>query len=119
MATARPAEQPSESLRQACATVVEPLRAGSEEVAQAIYTRIHEAVPHAAGREDPDYRQGVKRAIEALLQYAFDELTQEPGRPRAAPPTAALAQARRAAQAGVGGEPFRAATSPDTSTSAS
>lgn len=32
------------------------------------------------------------------LQYTFDGLTQEPKRPRAA----ALAQARRAAQAGVG-----------------
>ena len=52
--------------------------------------------------EDPDYREGVKRAIEALLQHTFDGLTQEPGRPRAAPPAAALAQVRRAAQAGVG-----------------
>jgi hypothetical protein len=99
---ARNAGQPSESLRQACATVVEPLRARSEEVAQAIYTRIHEAVPDAMSEEDPDYRQGVKQAIEALLQYTFDRLTREPGRPPAAPPAAALAQARRAAQAGVG-----------------
>ena len=102
MAIARKAGQPSESLRQACATVVEPLRARSEEVAQAIYTRIHEAVPDAMSGEDPDYRQGVKRAIEALLQYTFDGLTQDPGGPRAAPPAAALEQARRAARAGVG-----------------
>ena len=69
MAIARNAGQPSESLRQACATAVQPLRARSEEVAQAIYTRIHEAVPDATDGEDPDYSQGVKRAIDALLQY--------------------------------------------------
>ncbi len=102
MAIAHRAGQPSESLRQACATVVEQLRARSEEVAQAIHAHILETVPHADSAEDPDYRQGVKRAIEALLQYTFDGLTRGPELSRVAPPAAALAQARRAARAGVG-----------------
>jgi hypothetical protein len=67
--------------------------------------------------KDPDYRQGVKHAIEALLQYTFDGLTQDPGHPREVPPAPALTQAHRAARTDVGvGTVLGAPTWPDTST---
>ena len=119
VAIARNAGQPSESLRQACLTVLEPLRARSEEVAQAIYTRIQEAVPDAMSGEDPDYREGVKRAIEALLHTPSTSSHKSQGARARRPP---LQRSRRPAaphKPAWAWGPCCAATWPDTSTSAS
>ncbi len=77
------------------------LQARREEVAQDIHAHIDEAVPSPPSSTDPSYRRGMQLAIVELLDYTFDGLTQGQEWSRAVP-DAALAQARRAARAGVG-----------------
>jgi len=80
--------------------VVDRLRARHDEIAQAIYDRIREAVPDSVGARDPTYQAGVLAAVNAVLSYSLDAIEHGPGWSRPIPPEAA-AQARRAARAGV------------------
>jgi PucR C-terminal helix-turn-helix domain/GGDEF-like domain len=80
--------------------VVDRLRARHDEIAQAIYDRIREAVPDSVGARDPTYQAGVLTAVNAVLSYSLDAIEHGPGWSRQTPPEAA-AQARRAARAGV------------------
>jgi hypothetical protein len=80
--------------------VVDRLRARHDEIAQAIYDRIREAVPDSVGARDPTYQAGVLAAVNSVLSYSLDDIEHGPGWIRTIPPEAA-AQARRAARAGV------------------
>lgn len=80
--------------------VVGGLRAHRDEIAQAIYARIQEAVPDTAGGRDPTYDAGVRAAVTAVLDYCLAAI--EYGPAWSAPiPVEATAQARGAARAGV------------------
>jgi DNA-binding PucR family transcriptional regulator len=80
--------------------VVDRLRARRDEIAQAIYDRLQEAVPDTVGGRDPAYQAGMLAAIAAVLDYSLEAIEQGPARP-APIPVEAAAQARRAARAGV------------------
>lgn len=71
-----------------------------EEIALAIHARLHEAVPHPVNSADATYQSGVLAAIVAVLDYALQGIPQGPNW-RGPPPQEALAQARRAARAGI------------------
>jgi hypothetical protein len=80
--------------------VVGRLRARRDEIAQAIYVHIQEAVPDTVGGRDPTYQAGVRAAVTAVLEYCLAAI--EYGPAWSAPiPVEAAAQARRAARAGV------------------
>lgn len=82
------------------AGVVERLRARRSEIAEAILARVLEVAPAAAELGDPEYVAGVRAAVAAAIDFVLAGLGQ---RTESGPiPTAAVAQARRAARAGVG-----------------
>lgn len=80
--------------------VVGRLRARHAEIARAIYDRIREAVPDSVGARDAAYQAGVIAAVDAVLSYSFDVIEHGTGWSGPIPPEA-VAQARRAARAGV------------------
>jgi hypothetical protein len=91
----------ADSLGRVPARMVAPLRASRADIVQAIYARIQEAVPESVASQDPVYLTGVLDTIAAVLDYALDAI--EHGPDQAGPiPEEAVAQARRAARAGVG-----------------
>jgi hypothetical protein len=82
------------------ADIVERLRARRAEIEQAIYARIREAVPDPVSERDPAYQTGLHGAIAAIVEYYLEGI--ERGPEGLGPiPSAATAQARRAARANV------------------
>jgi hypothetical protein len=87
------------SLEEVRASVVEQLRSRVPEIERAICARIRN-VPSTADDADDDYQAGLVATVAAVVEYSFDVI--EAGDGRSWPiPEAAVAQARRAAQAGV------------------
>jgi hypothetical protein len=81
-------------------TLVDRLRARHDEIARAIYDRIREVVPDSAGGRDLTYQAGVLAAVNAVLSYSLRAIEHGLGWSAPIPPEA-VAQARRAARAGV------------------
>jgi AcrR family transcriptional regulator len=80
---------------------VERLRARRSEIDEAIFARVRDVAPDQVGFGDPEYVAGLRAAISAAVGYVLGGIEQ--GRefsPRI--PSAAVAQARRAACLGVG-----------------
>jgi hypothetical protein len=83
------------------ADLVGRLRARSAEVEEAIFARIHDAVPDAAAGGDAEYVVGLRAAVAAVVDYGLTGI--EHGEECAGPtPSVAVVQARRAARSGVG-----------------
>jgi hypothetical protein len=97
-----------DSTEDACAVVAERLRARGPEIEQAILAGVR-AVPDPAsgggpvGGRDSEYLVGLRAAVTALVTHALTGIEQ--GEEWSGPiPSAAVAQAQRAARAGVGQE---------------
>ena len=87
--------------RDARIVLVRRLRARRAEIDEAIFVRVRDLAPGAAALEDPEYVEGLRAAVVAAVDYVLEGLEQEVGfSPQI--PAAAVAQARRAARAGVG-----------------
>jgi len=118
----RPADPAEPAVAEARARVVARLRAWRLETDAAIFARVRDLAPGAAGLEDAEYMAGLRTAVAAALEYVLEgiERGENEGSPPipatpATPPTpaipsspptppipaATLAQARRAARAGV------------------
>jgi AcrR family transcriptional regulator len=101
------------AIERARAGVVERLRARRLETDAAIFARVRDLAPGAAGLEDAEYMAGLRSAVAAALEYVLagiergeDESPRTPPPSPAVPaippiPAATLEQARRAARAGV------------------
>jgi hypothetical protein len=76
------------------------LRLRRLETDEAIFARVRDLAPGAAGLEDPEYMAGLRAAVAAALEYVLEGIEggEKDGSP---PPTATLEQARRAARTGV------------------
>ncbi len=88
------------SLEAVRAAIVERLRSRRQEIEQAIYARIQDAVPDPVGSNKPEYQAGVRAAVSAVVDYCLEGIERGSGWLGPIPPAAA-AQARRAARAGV------------------
>lgn len=82
------------------AQLVKHLRERLSEIADAIANRVQEAVPDSVGDHDPAYQTGILAAVVAMLDYSLAAIEYGQGWSKPIPPEA-LAQARRAAWAGV------------------
>jgi len=80
--------------------VVDRLRSRRDEIAQAIYARIQQAVPDTGGGRDAAYQAGMLAAVTAVLDYCLRAIEHGPAWSEPIPVEAA-AQARRATRAGV------------------
>ncbi len=90
----------SRSLAEIRSLIVSGLRQRRPEIEQAICARIDTSVPHPASREDPDYEAGLQEAVTSIVGYSLNAI--EKGSEWSEPiPSAAGAQARRAARVGV------------------
>jgi Bacterial regulatory proteins, tetR family len=119
----RPADSAEPAVEEARARVVARLRSWRLETDAAIFARVRDLAPGAAGLEDAEYMAGLRTAVAAALEYVLEGIERgenegsppnppTPGIPAApaapaAPPTpaipaATLEQARRAARTGVG-----------------
>ena len=95
---------------QARARVVTGLRLRRLETDEAIFARVRDLAPGAAGLADPEYIAGLRAAVAAALEYVLVgiELGDDQSPPTqgeewgAQIPAVALEQARRAARTGVG-----------------
>jgi AcrR family transcriptional regulator len=83
------------------AGVVERLRSRRSEIEEAIFVRVRDGVFDPAGSEDAGYVEGLRAAVMAVVDYGLMGIEQGEASP-AMVPSVALAQARRAARAGVG-----------------
>ena len=87
------------SLEQGRRELAERLRARRGEIEEALLTRTY-AIADPSEIADPEYAQGLRAAVSAALEYAFEGI--ERGEERVPPvPTVLLAQARLAARNGV------------------
>jgi AcrR family transcriptional regulator len=83
------------------AGVVERLRARRSEIEEAIFARINDDMFDPAGSGDAEYVAGLRATVAAVVDYGFTGIEQGEGS-SVAVPSAAVAQARRAARVGVG-----------------
>lgn len=90
----------SRSLEDIRRLIVVGLRAHGPAIKRAISERIRDVIPHPTGNDDLGYEAGLLEAIAAVVDYSFDAIEQGPEWSEQIPP-AAIAQARRAARAGV------------------
>jgi len=82
------------------AAALDRLRGARDEIVQAVYAHLQEAVPDAPGVQDAVYQAGLMAAVAAVFDYLLQAV--EHGPEWSAPvPSEAAAQARRAARAGV------------------
>lgn len=87
----------SRSLQEIRAEIVVRLRERRTEVESTIYARIQAGVPDSVDGQDPAYQAGMREAIAAIIEYCLEGL--EHGSEWLGPiPSAAAAQARRAAR---------------------
>jgi AcrR family transcriptional regulator len=99
-----PTHRADPTVERARARVVERLRARRLETDAAIFARVRDLAPGAAGLEDPEYMAGLRAAVAAALEYVLEgiERGETDGSPPTPPiPAATLEQARRAARTGV------------------
>jgi PucR C-terminal helix-turn-helix domain len=84
------------------AEIVTRLRVRRSEIVQAIYARIQESVPDSVGggEDDPAYQAGVLAAVTGILGYCLEAVEHGDEWSGSVPPEA-VAQAHRAARAGV------------------
>jgi sugar diacid utilization regulator len=76
--------------------IAERLRARQAEIEEAVFSRVH-AVSDSTGSDDTAYVAGLRAAVSAAVEYGLADPEWPPQ-----PPTAVLAQVRRAAELGVG-----------------
>lgn len=86
----------------ACAAVVERLRARHAEIAEVIFTRIRDKVFDQAGSEDAEYVAGLREAITAAVSFVLTGIERAGESLSPQIPSAVVAQARRAARGRVG-----------------
>jgi AcrR family transcriptional regulator/DNA-binding transcriptional ArsR family regulator len=92
------------AVERARARVVERLRARRLETDAAIFARVRDLAPGAAGLEDAEYMAGLRAAVAAALEYVLEGIergVEDESPPTPPIPAATLEQARRAARAGV------------------
>jgi AcrR family transcriptional regulator len=90
-----------EASAQARARVVARLRLRRLETDEAIFARVRDLVPGAAGLADPEYIAGLRAAVAAALEYVLAGIergAEDQSPPAPAIPAVALEQARRAAR---------------------
>src|ERR1700728_4257129 len=80
--------------------VVRRLRARQEEIEQAVFARVREAVPEAADDPESEYVRGLRVAVAAAVEFGLTGLERGEGEPVEIP-AQAVAQARLAARSGV------------------
>jgi PucR C-terminal helix-turn-helix domain/GGDEF-like domain len=82
------------------AAVVRHLRARQEEIVEAVFARVREAVPDATGDPESEYVRGLRVAVAAAVEFGLAGLGR--GEDASAEiPAEAVAQARLAARSGV------------------
>jgi hypothetical protein len=81
--------------------MVRRLRARREEIVEAIFARVREAVSDPLGAHDVEYVAGLRAAVAAAFDYSVSGIAQAEEPCRETVPDAAVAQARRAARGGV------------------
>ncbi|HEV3321680.1 MAG TPA: TetR/AcrR family transcriptional regulator [Solirubrobacteraceae bacterium] len=94
-------DDPGGAFAQTRARVIERLRARRSEIEEAIFVRVRDGVFDPAGNGDAEYAEGLRAAIAAVVDYGLTGIEQGETS-SAAVPSVTLAQARRAARAGVG-----------------
>jgi len=77
------------------------MRTRGPELEEAIFARVRDGVPHPRGWAQEEYVQGLRAAVAGGVEYTLSGIERARS-PTTAIPPAALAQARRAARAGVG-----------------
>jgi AcrR family transcriptional regulator len=82
------------------AGIAERLAARRTEIEEAIFTRVNDTSLGGVGSDDPEYVQGLRLTVGALVNYSLLAIDRG-GRGPGAVPRAAVAQARRAACGGV------------------
>jgi sugar diacid utilization regulator len=87
-------------MRSGVGVVVRRLRARQEEIEDAIFAGVREAVPGAEGEADAEYVDGLRTAVAAAVEFGFAGLERD-GEPARGIPPEAVAQARLAARSGV------------------
>jgi hypothetical protein len=80
--------------------VVRRLRARQAEIEDAVFARVREAVPEAAGDADSEYVRGLRTAVAAAVEFGLTGIEGEAD-PARGIPAEAVAQARLAARSGV------------------
>jgi hypothetical protein len=80
------------------ATIVERLQSRRKEMEQTISAHVQDAVPDPVGSDVPEYQEGLRAAVTAVVDYCLEGIVSGSFGPI---PSAAAAQARRAARAGV------------------
>jgi hypothetical protein len=80
--------------------VVRCLRARQGEIEDAIFARVREAVPEAAGDTGSEYVQGLRTAVAAAIEFGLTGI-ERGGEAPAVIPREAVAQAQLAARSGV------------------
>jgi PucR C-terminal helix-turn-helix domain/GGDEF-like domain len=83
------------------AKVMARLRAREQEIVQAIFVGVREAVPTSGDERDGEYVAGLRDAVVAAVDHGLEAI-EGSGRGRLATPVSVASQARRAARAGVG-----------------
>ena len=91
----------SKPLGELRAGVVERLRARRSEINGAIFVRVRDRVLDPAGSGDTEYLEGLHAAVVAAVDFILAGVERAGERSEAIPPVV-IAQARRAAQVGVG-----------------
>jgi hypothetical protein len=88
------------AFERARAGVVKRLHARRPEIDEAIFARVSNVAPDPVGFADPEYLEGLRAAVAAAVDYVLTGIEQV-GEASPRIPSAAVAQARRAARAGV------------------
>ncbi len=88
-------------LEEVRAGVAERLGLRRAEIEETIFARVRDGVFDPAGSGDAEYVAGLRAAVAAVLDYGLTGI-ERGGESSAVVPSAAVAQARRAARAGVG-----------------
>jgi AcrR family transcriptional regulator len=94
-------DDPGERFEQARMGDVQRLRARRLEIEEAIFARVLDGVFDPTGRGDAEYVAGMREAVAAVVDYGLTGIEQGE-ESSAVVPSAAVAQARRAARGGVG-----------------
>lgn len=89
------------SLEEICTGLVERLRSRCSEIEETIFAHVRDALPDQIGDEDAEYVVGLRAAVSAAVDYGLTGIEHGEGWSGPAP-SAAIAQARRAARGGVG-----------------
>jgi AcrR family transcriptional regulator len=94
-------DDPAEHFEQGGTGEVQRLRARRLEIEEAIFARVQDGGFDQTGRGDAEYVAGLREAVAAVVDYGLTGIEQGE-ESSAVVPSAAVAQARRAARGGVG-----------------